>query len=743
MRKQEEDLVDSMEVDTLTPSGRTRRRAAAKASAKVMEAISYLKKKQSGGEEDGDSEADIDGGKSDDDEEEFSAGKELDLKGKYSVVGKGKNQTFRCNFCSEESKKVKDIESHLVTTHSEEVQPDGDGDDEDGEFNDELIGEEEEDDDESTFGEEDAKYFENSPNRSRGGFGSRKSERPKPLEPAVDFLKLEYKFRQRNYEKNSFNDFHTTSGDWTILSEESASEYFPSLGQSLPFSTALNTAHKAFNPTPLPRFHGRSEGGTLSLFTGGPICTADWLHVPSKRADRINVLALTTDQSMDENHLISESPKVDKGLIQIWKCDSDFKEVKLSLAIAHNFGKVWCLKWCPSGNLSDSGSEDDLLPRLGLLAAACSDGCVRIFSIRTPESFSNAKSDSPIFCRVKPVRTLKLEMESETDSRCLKISWFRGANHRVIAGSYSSGELACWDILTPDTSLLRDGSHILPYQCITAHESSVTGLEFGIRGSPVNPDFPAEVATGSSDRTCSIWNLENPDRPLQRIRRGFVSDLSWLPHHHGHVALSFDDVFLQSHTHSLIFDFSSDKVQTHPVIAQNSAIFSQSYNPWLNVLLVTTAAGELIVFVAPPIDKALEYDKETKKRRTYVYRTEAHINKEHKEVEEGERSLDNTSPEADLCYSSVNETAFRFVDMPTEVTDAPLDEIKRSWIPELMDMEDLTKYPIVALNQVCHNTNLHALGWIFSGGQAGIGRIQNVRSLRTPAINKAIKAIHP
>lgn len=45
----------------------------------------------------------------------------------------------------------------------------------------------------------------------------------------------------------------------------------------------------------------------------------------------------------------------------------------LMLGIAHNHGAVWALEWCESGCFNSS--------QLGLLAAACSDGLIVIYSI--------------------------------------------------------------------------------------------------------------------------------------------------------------------------------------------------------------------------------------------------------------------------------------------------------------------------------------------------------------------------
>lgn len=63
---------------------------------------------------------------------------------------------------------------------------------------------------------------------------------------------------------------------------------------------------------------------------------------------------------------------------------------ELAYAITHEGGTVWCLEWCPSGcyqhaDLPNFARKDDQTKRMGLLAAACSDGCIRVYSLIFPE----------------------------------------------------------------------------------------------------------------------------------------------------------------------------------------------------------------------------------------------------------------------------------------------------------------------------------------------------------------------
>lgn len=109
-------------------------------------------------------------------------------------------------------------------------------------------------------------------------------------------------------------------------------------------------------------------------------------NVDGTTLERDQYLALSV---LHEEHLhrsASEAAFGSEYLIQIWNCGNIHNGVpaqaapELEFCIAHNYGRVWSLVWCPSGCYDEE--------RLGLLAAACSDGTVRIFSIPNPTTLT-------------------------------------------------------------------------------------------------------------------------------------------------------------------------------------------------------------------------------------------------------------------------------------------------------------------------------------------------------------------
>ena len=213
----------------------------------------------------------------------------------------------------------------------------------------------------------------------------------------------------------------------------------------------------------------------------------------------------------------------------------------MEMGIVHDFGKIWCLKWCPSGCEDiDQGSRDknvqnQFLPRLGLLAAACSDGTIRIFSIPKLSTLQNHNRDRVSLCRAQPRSILTLghsglAEENVISATCLSLSWFKGRGHRVIAGAYADGNIAIWDLETK-SMLLRtqpnpnEGAMIYPYLYFRAHLTGVKisldlgteALKEGLEDEDMFVDdaddgdescfFPRYLATGASDRVFAVWDL--------------------------------------------------------------------------------------------------------------------------------------------------------------------------------------------------------------------------------------------
>ena len=126
--------------------------------------------------------------------------------------------------------------------------------------------------------------------------------------------------------------------------------------------------------------------GTPMFFCGGRIQSVAWCPTPVEAStspvEYDQYLAVSTFAERDRFRSASLSSFSSKYIIQVWNCgklrhlESPAVAPQLELCIAHEFGRIWSLAWCPSGCYSHS--------RLGVLAAAFSDGNIRAFSIPNP-----------------------------------------------------------------------------------------------------------------------------------------------------------------------------------------------------------------------------------------------------------------------------------------------------------------------------------------------------------------------
>lgn len=149
---------------------------------------------------------------------------------------------------------------------------------------------------------------------------------------------------------------------------------------------------------------------------------------------------------------------------------------KLAYAVAHEGGTVWCMEWCTSGCYDIEGTSSR---RMGLLAAGCADGCIRLYSLPFPEDSSDNK-EPPVY-KMEPVRLLVLSREDfETGGegwQVTKLSWTKEKGHTTIAAGFSNGYIALWNPTSRSPLLLStiDSSTILaPFHMFYAHSHVVT-----------------------------------------------------------------------------------------------------------------------------------------------------------------------------------------------------------------------------------------------------------------------------
>ena len=359
-----------------------------------------------------------------------------------------------------------------------------------------------------------------------------------------------------------------------------------------------------------------------------------------------------------------------RGLLQFWRvptkngCEPEFE-----FGLSHEYGDLTSLEWCPS-------KPDGLL---GLLAVGCSDGGVRLWSVpHLPQGqFYSREPD------------LSLSWGEEV-GQCLDINWYRGPGHHYLAGSSSQGLVSVWHLAT-QSPLLRSGSSLLPVQTWLAHTASVSSVSL----CPGSLQEPRYCVTGGSDRCYKFWDLRDTSVPIQEVKRGLVTGVDWVPGWCG-AAVSYDDVYLQGHTQTMLAEAGYYNTKSHPVISQNSAVTCLGVSQWLGCMAVCTAAGELILFVLPSMERSLEHDKNLAQRRVYVYRTEmtSRKNLSDAQVRQFEAvKATHSLNYMDACLSKIGRLM------------CPPEEVRRVRLADSMDSEDLSHFPLAGLTALAWNNN--------------------------------------
>ena len=223
------------------------------------------------------------------------------------------------------------------------------------------------------------------------------------------------------------------------------------------------------------------------LSAGGPVWALAW--TPQPTPSTVQYLALATHNSLESTKYNEDCVEAKNGIIQFWKLDTQTTNAEKIVdkpdyikGIIHDFGKIWCLDWCPSGCFKPGTT-------IGLLAASCSDGTVRLLDVKFPSE------DKIELVKANCIKTLVLHDSSdqldEEAGHCLDLSWYRGTGHRYLAASYKCGSVALWDIATT-SSLLHCGvnkDRLLPTVSWNAHNSSVSSVSLSVGEESEHPTY--------------------------------------------------------------------------------------------------------------------------------------------------------------------------------------------------------------------------------------------------------------
>ncbi|RWS13669.1 general transcription factor 3C polypeptide 2-like protein [Dinothrombium tinctorium] len=529
-------------------------------------------------------------------------------------------------------------------------------------------------------------------------------------------------FYTKHYKKEVLTALLPRKDIWIPLSEEEYSMYVPEAKIS-PFFKITTIESDWQN---LHLFDCIASNDHLTCFVGGAVWSAAWCPLPLEFSNKCQYIAVATCKNSDAIHPLNHL-ETEKGLLQIWDCGLLNKEFskqplpRFSLGIAHNYGVIWDLEWCPGGTSwqpFNKSCTTNILPRLGLLALACGDGIVRILSIPHPSSLIN---DTKIY-RCEPVVILDPPGTGpagghySTICRCL--SWRKTDEQKLIAAGFGNGVVAVWDLVTISPLLVihKTSSQTIlrPKYSWNAHGALINDLKWLPYSSQLT------VVTASFDRCLKLWDLE---------------DLSNHPHY-------VDESNWQASNYVIFKDVGYLNWAPNSLTAHRGCVWDIALSDWVNAEISVDSGGEAVIFTNFVIRHDSKHGRRKPMEKLPFYRLKLEELPEQEKKTTSERN-DNTESQQSLInvnwtinrekplqrsYSDMVKTyGVIFHDIPLDFVKIQEKEIKR--IRSAMDMQyqRLSDYPLSSLTKVEWNPNKSSYNWVLTAGQSGFMRISCIK----------------
>lgn len=346
---------------------------------------------------------------------------------------------------------------------------------------------------------------------------------------------------EKSYFEQSYKDYchlhltdETLFRDWfdieyEIVPEDELQSYMPPLEESCQVQMGKSNWIK------FARFESKKVEG-LGIFVGGSVQCMRWAPARLRNSDigqehgsgDGHYLAMSVHLCHDQPRYDVETLYAHTALLQIWDV-GDFDEIlpKIALGLAHDSGTIWSMDWCPSGAREPlPESKEDMFERplrLGLLAAACSNGKVYIYSIPYPSTI--VRTDN-VFYKIKPVAELRLTIGQDRQLyQATSVCWSTQNNHSLVIVGYADGTVAFYD-LSSTSPLLKstEGKKVIfnPYHDERIHNCSITGVR----------TFPARDGGAQRGAWCasSLSSCELRVGPRSSYASLVTNDVIFSPH---------------------------------------------------------------------------------------------------------------------------------------------------------------------------------------------------------------------
>ncbi|KXJ82622.1 hypothetical protein RP20_CCG012679 [Aedes albopictus] len=534
-------------------------------------------------------------------------------------------------------------------------------------------------------------------------------------------------FRRLHYSQQILFPTLRPDLDVRFLTFNMAHEYLPKQAHSLRFTMRSTNLYNA--PIQLKEysekwqhleaFTGQVNEKESIFYCGGPVVALDWMPVPDGQVEH-QILAVACKNDFDEFYMADRIFPV-KCLIQIWDMGVlDNKEVynkkvgnskpTLMYSIACDFGPIWALKFCPSGCYNSKNAGDDY-ERLGLLAAAGSDGNVHIFSLG--RSYEHLISNSCRVVKMPPVLKLTLSM---TDESCcsqyeshsvVKLSWSKSKNHSILAAGYSNGTVAVWNLTTTSPLLtgMKDNVRaMLPVHKVFIPDSCVTAVDLHYT------DDARYLLVCNADRKVVVYDLDTGYLPMEVCSlnaRSKVTTACWNTHF-PLITMAFDDVYAIDRCALTFHQPREIGLRLHPLYTFTAEATDMSSSDHLSTHVIGTDGGDVLSH--KPMAYVHNMGQKNPQNIKYVLTSTLSV-KVHDEP------MDNSYAKFERNYCVL------FSDHDKNPARMDLKSLQVKTFRRAL----LHEYPGIRINQVQWNPNDQSHQYYAIGYQAGFVRVRPIR----------------
>ncbi|XP_026070429.1 general transcription factor 3C polypeptide 2-like isoform X1 [Carassius auratus] len=569
------------------------------------------------------------------------------------------------------------------------------------------------------------------------------------------------KFRDENFSPWVFPEWIPSAKDWHFLSSSEAEKYLPQEKESASFTFTRESIKGQIKLQTVKRFESlphHSERWDALFFVGGPVRSLEWCPCPDGAATR-QYAAIYCHKGMDDEHKIN---KLHTGpvLLQLWEIgDLECKSrpstaPRLAYALAIDDGCIWNIRWCPAGvwELPSTSRKAPQMARLGVLAAAFSNGSIGVYSLPHPEALAahhqskGETSQAPLICRVKKVLTLKMG-SSQADHKgqsglCFAMDWVHVKPHNLLAAGFYDGLVGLWDLVSKSMLLkVRSpdgGVSLYPYHCFHAHDENIRTLCWCRASSNL-------LVTVGDDRMAKMWDVRKTYAPLLAVKRCLSPEVNW-PLFWSGILMAPECCFATFGQHGVhYFDSGYIGIKPYFVVSRKPTIWSLSMSDWINTFAIADNGGDCLFSLLPEMDT----DPSCIRRRRYsVYRTDMiqfepgqRPGDEKQEEEEVENAASNPRKEPLSYKGAIRKYYLHFhdLDLGTFAKSETRPMMKHLHHHEVKGVAKVDQMPLSALYKVRFNPNMDAYNWILSGGQSGLVRVNCARGLSSSLMLKQLR----